>query len=132
MLEFGKVAPVWIPFQEKISAAFESERHLPLKLLVGCLVGLAVGANLLILWLTSPNAQDSPPGFHLWLFVGSVTLTVLLVVVLMVKDVIKKRADGGYPVNPIFRLLFISGYVSLVVWIVLAFVGSFVFVIWSV
>jgi hypothetical protein len=114
---------MWIPFSKEINAAFESDGRLPTKLWFGALFGLFFGVFMSI---NADPLKNSPPLVFILLIGGFVVLAVVLVVVLSLKDVIRIRIASGQPVHVLQRLILASGYVSLTLWVLLAFVTTII------
>ncbi len=116
---------MWIPFSKQIDATFKSDRRLPLKLLVGAVVGLFLGISLSLRLAANEDLNSSPLAVYAVLTGGCVVLSVALVIVLSLKDAVRHRIVSGRPVNRLLRLLLASGYVSLAAWLLLATAAAF-------
>ena len=107
-----------LPFKKEIERAFREDRNLPKKLLGAVVVGLSAG---LTTWLD----RTMSAAFHACMMGACVLISVVAVLALSFKDVVRQQIDQGEPVHPMLRLYFASGRLSLVLWIATVLVGAF-------
>lgn len=60
---------------------------------------------------------------------GCIALSSALVVVHCLKDVVRRRIARGEPFNTLLRVLLASGFVSLIVWVLLALAAAIALVV---
>ena len=120
---FRRSVPLWIPFKQQINEIFTSDRQLLLKLAAGAFVGCFLGISLAYGWADGHH-NDTPGVVSAAIVGGSIALAVGLVVILNLKDAVCNRIASGKRANVFLRLLLTSGSLSLIIWVVFAFVAS--------
>ncbi len=114
---------MWIPFSKEISATFESDRRLPLKLAAGALVGLSIGLWSALRLARDNVLKDSPPLVYVSHVCACIVLCTAVVGVLALRDAIRKRIAAGKRVNVGLRFALASGIVSMMFWFALVVVS---------
>ena len=99
-----------LPLKKEIDHAFRQDRNLPWKLLGAVVVGLSASLHILLDPVAGPAFQACAIG-------ATVLLSILVVLALSLKDVVRRRIGNGDPVHPLLRLYLASGKASLALWI---------------
>jgi len=119
---------VWIPFRRELNDLFEKDDRQWLKVIGGAFVGGFVAFGAIRHGL--PDHEGATP-----LYVSVVTVATCAIVaagavlVLGLKDVVKRRLENGQPVNFILRAYLTSGLVSLAIWVLTVFGVAFFFIL---
>ena len=116
---------MWIPFREKFDAAFRSGRRPAVhKVLIGIILGLWVGLYVSFQVAIEGNPSLVPRFGLSGLVAACLLVTVVVVLGLIAKDSTGEKVKHGERVNPLFRLLLLSGGLSLFLWFVIVLVSG--------
>jgi len=111
------------PFHREFSDLFSSDRHALLKILGGGGVGfLITGGALFRDHALSPTSQVA-------ILVLSVVLGMVVASALLLRDSLQARLDLGKPVNPLLKWFLCQRFVSLALWLAMAFVLAILYVL---
>jgi hypothetical protein len=106
-----------IPFSRELEQLFASDRHAALKILGGGVVGAGIGAR-------AAFGNEFKASTTAAVVVTIVVAVVAMVVVaaLLLRDFLKQFQAAGQPVNAFLKYFLCKGVISLVLWIITAFV----------
>jgi hypothetical protein len=110
------------PFFRELNGLFTSDRHAIWKILAGGAVGALVGARVAF-------RRDSPfsRGEGLMIVLCATVISLILVMLLLLRDVIAKRLAMRQPVNPLLKWYVGKGFASVLLWIVTIFAIAIIY-----
>lgn len=112
-----------VPFSRELNDLFRKDGLAWLKILGGGVVGAVVAV-----WTISKTAGAKGPKLgptgRFWFVLATTIIGIVVALALTLKDVVRSRIDAGRPVNPLLRAFLGSGVLSLVLWVIVAFVAA--------
>ena len=117
------------PFREELDALFRDDRKLLWKVFGAVLVGSCISVKW---WSKFLGDQEVALTECLIVTAGTITVSVMAVLMLSLRDVVKRRIADGTPVSLCLRWYLAGGVWSLLLWIVTALAGTFLgIVLWG-
>lgn len=106
-----------LPFQNELNDAFVRDQSIWLKIGGGAFIGGVIALSTIV----RDRSQTFQGTLGMILVAATALVGGCVGLFLSIKDVVRSRRDAGKSVNPVLRLFFGMGIVSILLWIVLAF-----------